>query len=107
MLVLRRSATVSGVIACWSSVWMLVILVCAYCAACVGVAFFTRRSWYIFGRFAFRRSVPCCWMVPCLMVWALPEIFLPLTVRLGQFFMLPGLKSAVMPIRLNAWVIAV
>ena len=99
-------AAVSGVIAWPSSFWTLVILLFAIVAACAGVAVFARRSWYMRGRSTFRRSVPCWRTVPRFMVWALPEIFLPFTVRFGQFFVLPGLKSAGMPKSLRASVIA-
>ena len=57
----------------------------------------TRKKVNIFSRSTSNKSVPCWRTMPLLWDWALPEIFLPLTVRFGHAFALPSLKSAFMP----------
>ena len=103
----RALAAVSAVTTCPSSFWTLVILRWAIWAARLQLSMpFMRRSWNMRGKSTLRRSVPCCWRMLRFTVWALPLIFLPFTVRLGQFLWLPGLKSAGMPRSLSASVMA-
>ncbi len=83
---------VSGEIACPSVSWMEVIFLFAMVAICMQfVVHGTRSRVNISVRLTLSSSVPCWRTVPLRMVCALPLIFLPLTVRFGQFFWLPVL----------------
>ncbi len=90
--VMSALLAVSGETACPSVSWMEVIFLFATVATCMQfVAHGTRNTVNISVKLTFSSSVPCWRTVPLRMVCALPLIFLPLTVRFGQFFVSPVL----------------